>query len=216
MFERVGVHHATADSVGFDVVGRQFNRQVARQGFHGGFADADDHILRQHKLRPQARNADDVPTAAFLHEWHSALRGKEMTAGVDVHRPFPPFRLLLHDRANVAAGGVVDEDIQPVELLLDFVEHGVERIQVAHVGFDGVATHTVGADFFGGFFSGGALTQIVDNDIRPFTGEFEGDGFADAAAPARHQHNFPLETFLRHVHVLLCSGWHLIARLVQP
>ena len=154
-----------------------------------GFGEADHAVLggavgRQARgggAAGQRGDVDDVAGAARAHAPHRLLRAVDDGVQVDLELAGDARLVLLVERRDHHDPGVVDEDVERAEALLDLVEEGGEAAPVGHV--EGEADRAVGE--LGGGGLGGGGVEIADGDHDPLAGERAGERLTDAAGAAR-------------------------------
>jgi len=121
------------------------------------------------------------------------------------------------ERVRKPAAGVVDEDLDGPQGLLDVVEEAGDKVGVGQVGLQGRGLAARLADrrghllararalaAVGGWESrvvgmlGGVHPQVGDGHRRTLDGETVGDGGADPAVAPRHQRDAPVEARIDH------------------
>ena len=100
---------------------------------------------------------------------------------VDVHDQVPV--LLGHLEEQVVAGdaGVVDQDVDPAELVDDALHRGLRGGGVDDVAADADRAGTVGEVEAARGVGGGGLVEVEDRDRGALAGEALGDAEADAS-----------------------------------
>src|SRR6266567_2529253 len=120
------------------------------------------------------------------------VRGKERDHVGDVGRLAQP-----PERDRLVPAGVVDEHVDPAELLRNPFGHRLDALTVGDVGADrDRARQRVRRRL------GGRLVQVSDDDGRPLRGQLAGDRLADALPAAGHDRDLVVEP----AHQRLLSG----------
>ena len=150
-------------SLGGDIVGEAGERGAGRNIG----ADRDDAAAFTHQLRRRADRGDD----AF--DIHGTLPGQCRGVGVGII-----------DRAADGNAGIVDEDVEPAEILGDVLHQLVDIDGGRLVGFVSAGVDALGfqlGDDGFGLVGGG---DITDRDVGAFCCESAGASRADAARTA--------------------------------
>src|SRR5688572_1619261 len=125
------------------------------------------------------------------------LRGQQQAEHVDVEVPVEVFFGDVLQRREPVDTRVVDQDVEPAELLDRRVDNGLRIGLLGDVAANGDRLAAGGGDAgdngLGALLAGG----IVDDDGRAFGGEGRGDGGADALGCAGDEGDFSGE--LAHV-----------------
>jgi hypothetical protein len=111
----------------------------------------------------------------------------QMEGATHIHRhelvPQRRIDLLDRNRRDVRAdGGVVDQDIEPAELLLGLGDHGSHRCLIAHVGQNGVRRSAFGRDRGG---DRSAVFGVGQHDLGAFSRQRLGEDRAERGLRAR-------------------------------
>lgn len=89
---------------------------------------------------------------------------------------------------------VTAHDIQPPEMG-DRIVHQLRRLRhLPHIGLEGHGVGAMGLDFGDDFFGRVPRVRVVDDDLGAAAPEVNGHGGADAAAGARDQGDFVVES----------------------
>jgi hypothetical protein len=130
----------------------------------------------------------------------AARRNPERGHEVDVEHGLELLVRHLLDRRVPGVAGIVDDDVEPAERIGGGLDEaiGKARFGDAAVDRDGFAARRLDLVSHGVARRG---IEVVDDDARPFAGEFQGDGPSDAAARSGDQGDLSLE--LGHLEILL-------------
>src|SRR5690606_34168551 len=98
------------------------------------------------------------------------------------------------DGPNVAARGIVHENVEPAEHFVDFSEHALDLLEISHISLDHVRANPILLTGRRGLFSRLTVAEEVDHDVRALAGEPQGDCPSDTPARACYESGFPLKT----------------------
>jgi len=193
-------HCARAYGVDADAVGSVFERQGSGEIVEGAFADGIREIGGLGNDLVDARIVhDNAATGAGEEVPDGFARAEERTAQIDVEDAIEVVGGGFVAGGGELDSGVVDEDIEAAEVgdsllhhVFDFGFHGYVRLNE-----DGTSTCLDKSCVSFRPFRG---TAIIQGDVRPFLGEAEGDGAADAGRCPGNQHILSGEAF----HPLYC------------
>lgn len=161
-------------------------------------------------MRASRRHVDHDPLAAVAreHQRQARLRHEERPAHIHVPRLPPLPRIHLRRRLRrLHVPRVVDQHIQPAELVLHCPCSGADRRFVRHVQREPQHLRRCSAFAFGGGSADGALDVLqrpararADRDARRASPcKRDGRGGADAPARASDEHELACEVPLRGV-----------------
>ena len=141
-------------------------------------------------------HVDDVGRSALLEEdLDGSLAAEEHGALVGLVEHVVDFLAgLMYGQLAVEHAGVVDEDVEPAELLEADVEHVVDVLGLAHVGLQG--EDNAGCAFGGDFIPEGFEALHAPGsgyDLGSLHGEHLRAGTANAGAGAGHDYDFVFE-----------------------
>ena len=129
--------------------------------------------------------------AAFAHQFRR--RADRRDDAVDVDRVLAGQRrgvgIGIVDRAADGDAGIVDEDVEPAEILGDVLHQLVDVGGGGLVGLVGAGVDALGFQFGDDGFGLVGGGDIADGDIGAFIGEGAGAGRADAARTAGDEGN---------------------------
>ena len=99
---------------------------------------------------------------------------------------------LLHAQHEAVAGDarVVDQDVDAAEIGHDPLHRRMRLRKIGGIGLISLDLDAKRLQLLDGIFDD---LDIRECDGRPFGGEFQGDGFADAPGCARNQRNFSFQ-----------------------
>ena len=89
--------------------------------------------------------------------------------------------------------GIVDEDIEPAEILHDLIDHRLHGGEIGDVGLVGLRLAALRHDLGDQRFGLLAGVAVIDRDARALCGEAERDLAPDAARRAGHQSDLALQ-----------------------
>ena len=154
-----------------------------------GLAETDHRVLggavgraaRECRLAGDRGDVDDVAAASRHHPPRGELGAGDDPAQVDVDHPLGRLRALVRQQAAEQDAGVVDEDVERAEPLLDLLEERLERVPIGDVERK---AGRVGAER-NRLRLREVSVEVPDRDPRPGTGGGQGGRAADPARPAR-------------------------------
>src|SRR5262245_45618333 len=118
------------------------------------------------------------------------LRGEKDAFQIDVENlvviffaHFPEWRMRFES-------GVVDQNIEPSKMLDALINQSPDVFDIAQIGFHDQSAAAGGLDFGQRFFRALRRAIVIDDDIRAFPGEANGDGASDALTASRYERNF--------------------------
>ena len=112
--------------------------------------------------------------------------------------------LLGHAEHQAVLGdsGVVDQNVDVAEVVLDFLDYLLGGREVGGVRRVTLAFHALGRDFLFGFLAVLVDDEVGESDVATFGSEFQSDFLADAAGGARDDGYFSFKKF--HVFMFQC------------
>ena len=92
-----------------------------------------------------------------------------------------------------SSGGVIDQNVQPSELLFDLTEERGYLVFISQVRSYAQAANTESFDLFLSLSCGAMIAQVVEDDVRSSFGELERDSLPDSARPSSNQRDLAVE-----------------------
>ena len=181
---------AGSDGIGADAARAHLLGYGLCHGDKTGLGGRIVHLAGIPGLAGDGGHIDDA--AAFLpgHNGHHGVQEVEGRFHIHGYNCVPLGFCHSHHQAVLGDTGVIDQDIDVAELLLNLGHHGLRFLEVGGVG--GIGLHLVAESgnlchrLLGRFVD----DQVCEGDIRPFSGKFKGNGFADSACGARDERYF--------------------------
>ena len=104
---------------------------------------------------------------------------------------------IIIDGAAGEHPGIIDEDIEPAELLGDFAYQILNLLGIGLVGLEGGGAHALALEFLGDGLGLVGGRGIAHGDVGALIGKLLGDGGTDAARPAGDQRHLSGKWFGR-------------------
>ena len=161
----------------------------------------------------QSRLRGDIHDAprliALLQAFNQLPRTQKGPSEVDLHGVVPGFLGHVHQLAGRTIGGVVDQDINTAELLIDLLVHGQHIFFLAYIRKGRQRLHPIGLlDLLNHLIGDLRLTSIVDHDLGPFCSKEQADGLAQAMRSTCYQYDFVLKIEVHSVYSqFICVGY---------
>ncbi len=184
----LAVQHPGGGRVDPDPVPGVVDGQVAGHRLHRGLGRPAGQVVGHDELAAAQRGeVDDAAPAPPRHQRGGALGAREAALEVGVEGPVDQLVGDLAARHQGTVGGVVDQDVEAAEALLDLVEHPVDLAPDGDRRPDDVRLAAGPLDLLGGLPGGPGRVQVIDDDERAVGGETLGDDLADVTRPAGDQ-----------------------------
>ena len=136
---RQGFDRTSRQAIDPNIFTPQINRQIADRGFERGFRHPHDIVIRRDAISPKIGQGDQG-SAIGHHRAHGAGNFRKRK-GRDQHRIHKGFMVNLHILPRqgrfISIGQRVDNEINPVPILLQPFRHGIGRAFNANVIFHG-------------------------------------------------------------------------------
>jgi hypothetical protein len=144
----VGLRHAGDQRRGADVGGAQVIAQLFHESLRGDLRHRVDAHRQSHEDGAGGGGGDDVAALvrAGLHSRHEGLRAIHGSPEVHAHAPIPVVVGAVDDAGLQADAGVVHQDADRAELLLDFIGLGFPAVAIHHVVDHGGHARIVGRE----------------------------------------------------------------------
>jgi hypothetical protein len=140
----------------------------------------------------EAGDVDDLAASFSGHDVSGDELGELEDAGeVDLQDVLPGVEGSVDGGVAVDGAGVVDEDVDATEVVVDAAEEGLGACGVGEIGLEGGGGATGGGDGGGCFGCGAAVA--VNGDAGSGFREGGGDGCAEAAGGSGDEGNFVVE-----------------------
>ena len=119
------------------------------------------------------------------------LAAIERSDDIDIQCPSEFLRVLEMEQVGQIHCGIIDQDIDSAQLLLDLSGHPIDLIRIRDIGTNSLTAHDVFVDdlFFSRFCSLSGR-QVIDDDIIVVLGQLQRDRSAYPASAAGNQYDF--------------------------
>ena len=195
-FQHLGVHGA--DHFGVDIAGRDavdgdaLPRILQRQGLgeadHPGLGGGIVGLADLALLAVDRGDVDDAAMAPVAHAVDDLARHVEDAVHIDADHVGPLVVAHLVEEAVAGDAGVVDQDVDGAELILDLLHGAGAVVETADIALDHHDVQRIG-DGLGRL----VVSGIAGGDLEPVLVQALNDRLADAPGPARY------ESHARHV-----------------
>src|SRR5262249_2401597 len=141
--------------------------------------------------------ADHAYNAAVLRGFEVrrdsiATMDRAIETGVDL--AMPVFRLGLDETLPQRQAGIVDENIEPAEILRDLVNHRLNRRKIGDIRLVGLGLDAFRRDLGNQRIGFLVRAAVVDRNIRPLCRQAERDLAPDPVRRARHESGLALQS----------------------
>ena len=206
---RLGALHfrgAGGDAIDADLVLAQFHRGHFGEHFNAALGRRVIDQTREGQLVAAGTQSDDAAAVAFgNHAAGGLLRAEKRAAEVGVEHFVPLFDSEVKQGFPGLHGGVGDEDVNVVEVLVEFGEKIPSAGDIADIGLDGDGFAAKRLDLSDGVRGTGGVGVVVDGNIHAGAGEFYGDHFANPLARSRYQGCSDIHAEPRYIVIALTS-----------
>src|SRR5690606_1374898 len=143
-------------------------------------------------------DVDDRPFSPLDHRRHHLAGAEEGAGQVDVDHALPFLHGHLEERRLGHDAGVVHEGIDPPEMLHHRPHHPGDLVGVADVGLERRRLPPQAQDGCDRALRSFPVLHVADGHVGARPGASHGDGGADAAAGAGHEHDLSVQRVLEH------------------
>ena len=177
-----GAQGAEREQIDPDVVRPQLGGQVAPDAVQGGLGHPHDLVAQDDLLPPQVGHGGDAPAPALAEEGLRGAGERQQAVGAAVHGHVEVFQGGVREAVREGGGGGVghgvDEEVQPPQLRLQALEHGVDLGRVGGVLQVQQDGPRLPGDEVGGLLGVARLVGV--RQARPFAQAGLGDAPGDA------------------------------------
>ncbi len=186
------------DSVNVDVAGAQLAGTGLSESDHPCLGC---RVIGLAELAAQAVDGGDVNdlTGPLLAE--DGGDGPRIVEGALQVHPDDPVPLFLGHLPNHAVpvhSGVVDQDVQPTELVEHFLHHRLGVVEAGHIGLDGQGAAAHAANRLGKFHCQLGALVVVESDVGAVGGQVQHDGPPDPPRAACNNGDFAFQFHIPH------------------
>jgi hypothetical protein len=196
--EQLGVDRGF-DGAGGDVIdrnaeGSQFDGEVSAEHLERSLAGAIAREVGEGEFFVNGANVDDLAgTFGLAQVIHEILSEEESALEVDIeHEVVVAFGDVPKVRVFFDAS-VVHEDVDLAEIGYSFGDETAIVREIGKITADDTGAATEGLHFLPGLGSAGIAETVVDDDIRAFLSQPDGDGLSDSLGAAGDEGYFSLE-----------------------
>lgn len=134
VFQQAGIDEARADGVDANAIWRQVAGHNADHLQDAAFARTVWAGILECDKTADGCHADDAAALAVVgHFLGDGLSNDELTVEVDIDDVFPGVEVDIEERHFFIDTGIIDENINAAELLVCFVDHGFDGIDIGNV-----------------------------------------------------------------------------------
>ena len=145
-------------------------------------------------------DVDDAPAAPLRDQSpRRMLRTEEGAVQIRADHPLPRLECRLADPPAPADPGIVDQNIELAECLIERCEHPRHFVGIAYVRADREGAATRCADQPGGLFGACGVAMVIDCHIRTMPRQRLGNAAADAATGAGDQRHLSAQVHRAHL-----------------
>ena len=139
------------------------------------------------------------PPPAWTISLAAALGTHVAAFEVDIDDAIPLLVGHVQKRNHRIDGRVVDQDVNPAEFSDQALEHGIDIFALGDVGSQRQRPSPLFTNLLRDRLGARPTARIIDQHIRAFIGQSQGDMAADAASAASDEGHFVFESHRRYV-----------------